>query len=252
MPEGTSIRWVSQHHFPWSVPFLTFEGRKLELLAWFEANTEPVQMLSKDDMFGVGFEGGLRIQIHRGGIVIERVGKDVALPPAHVVEACCQIMGATELTTGSLNGVWSIPLEDLDYTSACRAFATQTTQSALEGTGAVPVDAALLFDALVRPDRGGGSLKIEYGIVTPSELSLRLGKPHFGRLDGVSPTPRPPIDLRESADQPEASLFAEVARRASSLPLNPGDVPDACETAENFIGQCVLALTVSSTSPEAP
>lgn len=232
----SQIRWVSQHTLVWNAPFLSFERRKLELLDWLDSRSDATSMRSTDDLFGVGFPGPSRIQIHRGGMMLECLSPDALLPSSDVVMASCDLMGASTVSLDHLTGLWTVPLAGLPYAEACSTFAEKMVPVG-PGSSIAVFDAATLFDARVANEAGGGTLKIEFGMVTPSEIETRC-LDQVGMLQSL----RPRGASVDTSAQPETSLLAEAVWTPHPAVVAPESLGDACSKMEVFIGDTLLRL----------
>jgi len=205
MVRGMVQKWTSGYAVRWT-PIVTFTRRRLLLLDWFEAHTEPVQFYEDPDRVGVALvDPGLRMTIDRGGLRLSANSGDLDLASMQsAVQGALDVLEPKDAILQTSSSAWTVPLPDTDYhetraLAACR----------MAGVGGVLAGGFRAIDgsALIDFESVEELVQLEWGIVEGPELVERLEDPDLGRLGGAL---RPTHGRRWPDTIPDVALLADV------------------------------------------
>ena len=170
--------WTVAHQVDWT-PILTFGVRRLRLLEWFEANTEPVAFLDDEDRVGVSiFDRALRLTVTRSSLTMSCSTTALSiddLQPA--VEGVFEVLEPQDATVTRTDSLWTSELAG-EYNEERAALTSMMTGSSgpIGDFRGVDTSALVDFHSLEH------TAQAEFGIVERGELLDRLHQPHQGRL----------------------------------------------------------------------
>ena len=236
--------WVLSFQFQWT-PILTFTRRRLQLLDWFEKNTEPVAFVDEPERVGVGIiSPDLRLTVRRASVSIESGASGLAvekLRPA--IDGVFEVLTPRGMIGTRFMATGVTPLDDADYDGERRAFGTMAGGRAFSDSDQFAVsDGSALVD-LVSDDL---YLQVEWGIVSGDELLERLSDPEMSRISGRGDDEGQGALVRRTArrrDVPLVGIFTDQMgtwRRGSKV-ASPEDVL-------NLISEAQLTTSTVATS----
>lgn len=202
-------KWTSGYSVRWT-PIVTFTRRRLLLLDWFEANTDPVQFFEDPDRIGIALvEPGLRMTIDRAGMRLSANAGDLNLLELQdAVQGVIDVLAPKDAVLQRASSAWTVEVPEADYdeTRALAACRMAGVQGVLGDSGFRAMDGSALIDF----ESVDEAVQLEWGIVKASELVQRLEDPDLGRLGG---TLRPTHSARWPDVIPSVALLADVLVR---------------------------------------
>lgn len=199
-------RWTSALAVTWS-PLLTFERRRSELLEWIETNAKPKAFLDEGELLGIAIGSmAQRVRIDRNSLLMQ-LGSRTATPDPleDVAQGVFDTFEPQDVTVRDYRGLWTAGIEG-EYSELTERLAKRAAPLASmpDQSGLTAVDAAILVDLV----SSRGSYQVEFGIVTPDELAIRLNRGVVQRIDVGHLSPLLSVDSLPR-DVPPVNLFME-------------------------------------------
>lgn len=210
-------QWTASYQFEWT-PIITFSMRRLHLLEWFEANTQPLAFFEDASKVGIAVHArDLRVTVTQSGLRIENSNADKISTEmtAEAISGILEILEPSRVELAYSAQALSSSLGGRLYDDAAGALAAHV--SGVQGVGFTAKDASILADF----ETEGWTLQPEWGIVTRDELVERVENPKISR--GGALRPKAKISSRIVSQVPEVSVFVDNM----TLPASPVVLSDA-------------------------
>lgn len=208
-------RWRSTYTVKWT-PILTFNRRHLLLLEWFEKNLDPVAFTDQNGKVGVALiSEDLRVTVSRSEMVLETGLSGLEIEKLLVaVTGIIDVMEPKDIVLSSARSMSTVEVAGVDYAEACANFGAKLSAPPLIKGGFRPTDGSALVDLHSDSVR----FQIEWGIVRPNELLMRLTKPMVSRIDSDVTSGSIRVSLSRAqtlvGDQlPPVSVWVETSAR---------------------------------------